>query len=146
MESNSVNSSLEISENSKDFLMESAKWARFISIVSFVGLGIISLIGVLFLFSIIPIETNKSEMNQMMPPVIGVLYLLMAVLYFFPTMYLFRFATSIHTALSQPESNTLELGFENLKSLFRFIGILTIIVLSFYVLAILMIVIITVFK
>jgi hypothetical protein len=146
MESNTVNTSLEISENSKEFLMESAKWARFLAIVSFVGLGIIVLVGVLFLFSIIPMTSSNSEAAQFMPPIVGVLYLLMAVLYFFPTMYLYRFATSIQKALSESESNSLELGFENLKSLFRFIGILTIIVLSFYVLTILLMVVAVILK
>jgi hypothetical protein len=56
----------------------------------------------------------------------------MAVLYYFPTQYLYNFAVKMKLAIQNSQQNNLEDGFENLKSLFKFTGILMIVVLSIY--------------
>jgi hypothetical protein len=48
-----------------------------------------------------------------------------------------RFATACGEAIEKFNDDTLEEGIENLKSLFRFTGILTIIILSLYAVGIL---------
>jgi hypothetical protein len=65
---------------------------------------------------------------------VGGVYLVFSVIYFFPGMYLLRFSNKTRDAIDHLDENDLEEGLENLKSLFRFTGILTIVVLSLYVL------------
>ena len=64
-----------------------------------------------------------------------VIFLVLAAVYFFPILFLFRF--SKHTAHAVHTLNTHELhkAFQNLKSYFVFLGVLIIIVLSFYIVA-----------
>jgi len=59
----------------------------------------------------------------------------MAVLWFIPNLYLFRFASKIQQAVRLSESLQVGEGLKNLKSYFKFLGILFIIVLCFYALA-----------
>jgi uncharacterized oligopeptide transporter (OPT) family protein len=68
--------------------------------------------------------------------VITIVYLILAALYFFPVYYLYQFSTRMKTALSTKKDDTLADAFEVLKSHYKFIGVLTVIVLSLYVLGI----------
>lgn len=120
---------LKISDDAKSFILETAKWAKFLSIVGFVFLGFMVL-GAFFMFvagSTIP-GLGASGAG------IGIVYLLMAVLYFFPTYYLLNFANKIKVGLLNTNQNDLDDGFENLKSTFKFMGILMIVVLGIYAL------------
>src|SRR5690606_31016392 len=64
-----------------------------------------------------------------------VFYILMAVLYFFPIYYLFQFSAKMKAALAQRNSVLLEQAFENMKSHYKFMGILMIVLLGFYAIA-----------
>ena len=68
--------------------------------------------------------------------IIGPMYLLMALLYFFPSRYLYIFSSNVNTALFSNDQDALSAGFENLKSNFKFWGILMICMIGFYILAI----------
>jgi hypothetical protein len=128
----SNNKSLKLTENSLIFMTEVVKWAKFLAICSFVGLGIMVLFGAGMI--ILQFEGLGKGLQVV---VMGIFYILMAALYFFPAMYLYRFATASSEAIAKINDDFLEEGIENLKSLFRFTGILTIIILSFYAIGIL---------
>jgi len=64
-----------------------------------------------------------------------IVYLSFGVLYFFPCLFLFRFANNMIVALNSNEQITLNRSFQNLKIMFRYVGILTIIVLALYIIA-----------
>jgi hypothetical protein len=123
----SNNKTLKLTENSLIFMTEVVKWAKFLAICSFVGLGIMVLFGAGMI--ILQFEGLGTGIQVV---VMGIFYILMAGLYFFPAMYLYRFATASAEAIEKLNDDIFEDGIENLKSLFRFTGILTIIVLSLY--------------
>ncbi|MCU0385065.1 MAG: DUF5362 family protein [Flavihumibacter sp.] len=128
---------LQIDELSNSYLKETAKWAKFLSILGFIGCGLIVLIGLgmTFLFS----SFNSPELAGpvgMYSSGLSLVYIALAALYFFPCLYLYRFAAGMQAALQAGEPVQLQTSFRNLKSCFRFIGILTIILMSIYLLAI----------
>lgn len=123
------NHSLELTQISQNYLLETSKWAKFLSIISFISLGLIGLVGLV-------VTIMSAITNQIGLTIVGVIYLILPVLYFFPTFYLFRFSVRLKAAIEQSDAMVLEEGFENLKSLFKFVGVFTIVVLSMYVLAI----------
>lgn len=127
-------SDLSLTTGAKMFLKESASWTRFISIVGFVFLGLIVLIA-LFAGSILGAAMEASGMAMMGGAFLTILYLAIAVLYFFPIYYLFQFSAKMKAALRDQSSALLEQAFSNLKSHYKFMGILLIIVLAFYALA-----------
>jgi hypothetical protein len=132
---------LKLTENSLIFMTEVVKWAKFLAICSFVGLGIMVLFGLGMI-----ILQFQGLGNAIQAVVMGIFYILMAALYFFPALYLYRFATACGEAIKKLNDDIFEEGIENLKSLFRFTGILTIIILSLYAIGILSLIVVLLFK
>jgi len=130
-----------VTEAAWTYLTEIAKWARFLAIVGFIFLVVLVIIA-LFMGSIMGATMSEIDdeaagaMGALMGGGMTALYLLMAALYFFPTWYLYRFATRTKQALASSDSELLAGGLEQLKSCFKFMGILMIIVLAFYALGI----------
>ena len=125
------NSDLVISTQSKNFLKYAAKWASFLAIVGFLTLGLLVLIGIVMLL----IGSQVSGVLGGAPiALFSVIYIGMAVLYFFPIYYLFLFGQKIKKAVKSTNQNELDAGFENLKSCFKFLGIFTLVILSLYIL------------
>lgn len=130
---------LTIDPQSKRFLSETAKWGKFLSILGFIGCAFIAIAGIITAIGLGKESQSYNEFGgspfAMLGPALAVVLLLMALLYFIPCLYLFRFSGQMSVALSADDQAALNKAFENLKSVFKFIGILTIIVLSFYILA-----------
>lgn len=119
-------------------LANTARWARFLAIVGFVMCGLM----VLMAFSVGSIMNMVGQQSpsimftsSFMSGFVIVIYLLVALLYFFPCLYLFRFARKTQIALQQQNQQELDASFRNMERFFRFVGILTVIMLVFYALA-----------
>ncbi|WP_205860272.1 DUF5362 family protein [Polaribacter sp. 20A6] len=125
---------LTITNASKNFLKETAKWAKFLSIIGFI------LIAIMLVFAVFAttIFELASKMKPGMPESLGltmtVTYLVLAIIYFFPVYYLLQFSNKMKTALSTKNDETLAKAFEMLKSHYKFIGVFTIITMSLYAL------------
>jgi len=137
---------LTIDANSKTHLGEAARWAKFLAVVGFVVCALIVLIGI-FAGSFMGMMGSRyggedfGDANMSIAglgPMLSVLYIGIAFLYFFPCLFLFRFATHMKKALAGGEQETLNKSFQNLKIMFRFVGILTIIILTIYAIILLM--------
>jgi membrane protein YqaA with SNARE-associated domain len=126
---------LKLNNHSIGFLKETAKWANFLAIMGFIGIGLMVVLA-FFMGTVLSSLPNASFL-PITGPIMTVLYLLMAVLYFFPVLYLYRFADKMKAALARKEEAVLTDAFMNLKSHYKFIGVLTIVMLSFYALGIL---------
>ncbi|MGV6860224.1 MAG: DUF5362 family protein [Putridiphycobacter sp.] len=132
LDSNSSQNELQLNSQMKNDLLTSAKWGKFLSIVGFIGLGLM-LLGAISVFSV---GSNVRSPFGPNPAIIGVTYLIFVILYFFPIYYLFQFSAKIKEAVSGNNSLSLQEGFNFLAKQYKFVGILTIVVLSIYVLAI----------
>jgi hypothetical protein len=130
---------LTIDPDSKSHLAESARWAKFLAIVGFVFCGLVAIFGI-FAGSIISAMSPYRDLNEPtfdstgLGIFLSILYVGIAVLCFFPYLFLFRHATNMKNALGTNNQETLIKSFQNLKVMFRYVGILTIIVLSIYLL------------
>ncbi|MGJ8761964.1 MAG: DUF5362 family protein [Polaribacter sp.] len=127
---------LTITKASKNFLKETAKWAKFLSIIGFI------LIAIMLVFAVFAttIFELAGKMQPGMPASLGltmtVTYLVLAIIYFFPVYYLLQFSNKMKTALFTKNDETLAKAFEMLKSHYKFIGVFTIITMSLYALLI----------
>jgi hypothetical protein len=135
---------MSIDQAGRAHLSEAARWAKFLSIIGFIVCGLVVLIGVFFgsFFSTLMGQYERSGQYNEFPTAssglgatVAVLYIIIALIYFFPCLFLFRFATKMKTALASNDQETLNISFQNLKATFRFIGILTLIMLVFWALA-----------
>ncbi len=128
---------------SRAHLSEAARWAKFLAIFGFIMCGLVVIIGIFFgtfmsTFSASPYGNeyeSRSSFGGSLGVVMAVLYIGIAILYFFPCLFLLRFANHMKNALNTNEQLTLNSSFQNLKIMFRYVGILTIVLISFYALA-----------
>jgi hypothetical protein len=126
---------LRVNNHAVEFLREAAKWTGFLAIIGFIGIGLM-VIGALFFGTIL---ASLGGAGAGLGGAVGggfitVIYLLVAALYFFPVYYMYKFSVNMKRALQMNDEDTLTKAFEYLKSHYKFIGILTIVLLSFYLL------------
>lgn len=62
----------------------------------------------------------------------SMIYVMIAVIYIFPVLFLYRFSINLKISLRESKQENLSIAFLNLRSLFRFMGIATIVVISLY--------------
>ncbi len=130
--------SFQVTNKAKGFLATTAFWGKIVSIAGFILTAIIVLaaMGMLFMGSAF------SQFSEQMGDLGGLgafggvgiafVYILGALFYFFPSLYLFNFSQKTQAAIRNSDSLELENAFENLKSLYKFIGIWTVIILGIY--------------
>lgn len=126
---------LTLDKESLTYLEETRRWANFLAVMGFIGLGLLVLIG-LFMGTFM-----GAMMSQAGSPVpmqfFSIWFFAIALIYFFPILYLYRFARNLKIAIHEMNQEKLNSSLSNLKSLFKFMGIVTIIVLSIYVIILL---------
>lgn len=130
-----------ISEISKNFLRETAKWAYFLGILGFIFVGFMVLGSFSFGSLLSSLGPAAAGLGNFPGSAFTAIYLLMAAFYFFPAYYLFNFGKKTKQAFAENNNLLLEDAFKNLKSHYKFIGILVIILLSIYALTIIGIII-----
>lgn len=140
----SVEKSLIMSPEAKSFLLTTARWSGFIAIVGFAMIGIMVIVSVAAFF-ISPLigEFQDFQMFQYMPMpfyFLGLLYLIMAAIYFFPYYFLYVFSKKVKAGLMKNDQVSMDEGLKNLKRLAKFVGIVTIISLALMLLIIPMII------
>ncbi len=121
---------MEINTSAKYTFISAAKWAKFISIYGFICCGICALFALLLIiagFSMPPFDVFSGISTFLM----GVFYLIVAVIPLFPSIFLMRFAKKIKKALEIEDSEMFAKGVDGLDSYFKFTGVLYIISIVF---------------
>jgi hypothetical protein len=143
MEQTSSLFSLSIDPITKAHLADAARWARFLAICGFVLLGLMLLFGIFMMIgmsseissSISQEYGNNSMFGAMGMGVFVLGWIISALIIFFPLLYLLRFANRMRASLNGNDQQELNNSFQNLKAYFKYLGIITIIVLAFYAIA-----------
>ena len=122
---------MELNDQSNKFLFEIAKWATFLSIVGFISIGFMIILS----FSIGTILSQIPENNiGVSPQFFSFFYLIFAGIYFIPVYYLFQFGSKTKKALINNDADLLTFGLKKLKSHYKFLGIVTIIMVGLNIL------------
>lgn len=132
-----------LDERSKAYLLETTRWTKFLAIMGFILIGLM-VVGSLFLFAFgaSMSSTYSSGMSGFgglggyMGIGMGLLYLLIAAFYLFPIISLFKFSTNMKLGINTNNAELITEAFRHQKNLYKFIGILTIIVIVLYLLII----------
>ena len=122
-----------ISNTSKSYLLECTRWSLFFVVLGFIFIGLM----VIGAFALVAVGASGSSYQSEQFFLIGVVYLVLAILFIFPILYLLKFSSKMKAGLNQSNNKEIEVGFGALKSLFRFMGIMTIVIISIYILIIL---------
>ncbi|MDG1929829.1 MAG: DUF5362 family protein [Flavobacteriaceae bacterium] len=132
-----MNSELKLTSTGISYLNQARKWTHFLAILGFIGTGIIVIVA-LFLSSILAMFSGMdssygvSDIGAIGTGTVTVFYLVLAIIYFFLSLYLYRFSIRIKAAVHEQNSTLLEDGLKNLKSYWKLTGVLTAVMLSIY--------------
>lgn len=121
-----------VSERALDSLKATRPWVKFLAIMGFIFTGLMILIGLIFglVGAALPAE---SGISGSFGRVLGIAYLVLAILYLMPCLYLIRYARAIQ-AIPGTGQAAFEDALKNQKSFWKFMGIMMVVVLCLYVL------------
>jgi hypothetical protein len=121
-----------INNEIKEHLIEASKWAKFLAIMGYIAIGIMMLAAIFMVAVGMPFGGEYAG-GRIQTSLIAFIYIIGAVIYIFPTNFLYKSSVSIRQGIESNDQASLTSGFENMKSLYKFIGIFTIVILSFYI-------------
>jgi hypothetical protein len=111
-------------------LKETAMWAKIISIAGFIMSSLIFIMAI-FAGALLEQMTGKRYGNNVsttgMAASVGIFYGLIGIVFFISSLFQFRFASKLKTALLNNDQEMLNLSLQNLRSYYRITGVLTII-------------------
>ena len=125
-----------LTETMIKYLKQASPWIRFIGILSFIGCGLMGLIGIGVMIAI-PFITGFSNIyTGILGSALGMIYIIIGVIMFFPARFTYYYGTSIRNFIQSNSEQDLEAAFKNNKSLWKFYGILCIVYIAFLPIAI----------
>jgi|SRR5450432_254836 len=129
---------LHLDQSSINYLNEAARWCRFLSIIGFIYCGLMVIFGIFFgtiMTMMMPAMGNETAvLSGVAGGLLGVGVIVVSLVLFFPAYFLFSFSSKMRRAIRTNDQPVLSESLKNLKSFFKFQGILVIIGLSFYIL------------
>ena len=137
LDGNYATSNNGLSDEAKSYLKESAKWAKFLSIIAFIGIGFIALVGLFFgtfMSAMTGLSGDEAAMAAIPTTFITIFYLGLAGVMIIPTLNHYRFAVKTQRALRKDDEPLLTEALGNLKSYYKFYGLLTAILVGIYAL------------
>lgn len=135
VDSDMANSGNGMDNDVNNSLQSAAKWGKFLAITGFVGIGIIVVMAIFagsLLTAFMQNAQGFSESGVIGSGAITFFYLALAAIYFFPVLFLYNFSTKTLSSIKRNDIYEMRTAAHNLKKLFQYMGIMTIILLSLY--------------
>ena len=130
-----------VSNNAKYTLLSISKWVKFMSIVGIVMAALLVLFGIVIIgvggtaFSKFS-NDDFGGAGTAFGAFVGVIYIIIAAIYLYPIIKMLNYANKMKKAVTYNRQDYYENALNNFKSGVTFMGVLTIIGLAFYALAI----------
>lgn len=130
----------QLTSESIAFLVKAAKWGKFMAILGFIVTGLLLGSGVLMSFVLNTVQDEMIPLNTPFPPfVLSVFYILIAGIYIIPVIFLNSFCNNVIKGVNFSSTEYLTKSLKNLKNLFVFIGVSTVVVLTIYLIVLIII-------
>lgn len=136
---NVLSGNLQVDDIASAHLRETAKWAKFLSILGFIVSALLVVFG-LFAGSILTNFNKMGDPSGVGAKVIGagmlsVIYIIIAAIYIMLSLFLYRFATRMQATLQNNDQQQFNDALNNLRLVYKITGIIVVIYLCFLVLA-----------
>ena len=122
-----------VSESMLGSLKATRPWVKFIAIVWFVGVAFMVLFGAAMITGIYR-GFSMPGMPAFFGTVLGIFYIVMALVYVMPALHLYRYAKAIAGVQSAATMAGFEDALKQQRSFWKYFGIFIIVVLALYVL------------
>lgn len=106
-------------------MTQTRPWVLFLGILGFIGAGLMVLAGLGMLIA-------GSAMGAGEMGALSIIYIVMAIIYIFPSLYLYRYAGSIKMLMSGYGVHALEEALNHQKSFWKLVGIVTAVCMVLY--------------
>jgi MFS family permease len=123
---------IEIGEDTLEILNSTRKWTMLLSIFGFIGIGVLLGAGVVTGLFLTVFNTSGTTVG-FPESIVFVAVIIVALIYFFPVLYLFRFSKNTSEAVRTYDKGKLHEAFRNLRAYYLYVGILVIVILSVYI-------------
>jgi len=130
-----------LTENMLVYLKGASPWLRFIGILGFIGSAVTALWGIIvmlfvpsinqFWYQIPGTEGFNASFGAMFGGTVGILCIIGGVVFFIPSLFIYRFGERTSSYLRSGVDRDLELALKNNKALWKYLGILCIIEIAF---------------
>lgn len=128
------NFELRLNDRLQKLLRTSCRWAFIIAITGFIASGLLLFFGMFMLIFFNDVGTID-QYGGIPAYVLSIIYIVVAVITFLPTLYLYSFSRRMAEALREKNTEDLTIAFSKLKSYFKFIGITILIIIGLYIIA-----------
>jgi hypothetical protein len=118
-----------------DMLRATRPWVRLFSILIFLGAALMLLVAVIMIIGAVAVSTRAGAAG-VAPLIMAVFFVAGALLYLMPAVYLSRYASKIAELDAMKREDVLEQAMEAQKSFWKFIGILTAIMICLQLLGV----------
>jgi small-conductance mechanosensitive channel len=123
-----------LTETAQYYLHQTSKWTKFLAIMGFIGAAFMALLGLVLSAGMSAISAFSSAFPAPFGLLMGFFYIVIAVFYFIASLYLYNFGEKVKSGVLFKDALQIEEGFGKLKSLFKMVGITTIVFLVLYAL------------
>ena len=134
---------LTLAQEDRNNIDVTCRWAKFLAILGFVGIGLFLLWMVALVLAItvakVSIPGNYNAVAVLSMIIMGVIL----IVYFFPVFYLFNFASKGKTAMKYGHAPSMKDAFRNLRICMKFVVLMSIALMAFYVVLIVVMIIVS---
>lgn len=113
-----------------EHLRATKPWVRFMSVIMFISVGLMFLLGAAMMLMPSPAGMRSVGFG----PIVGIIYFIIGAFYLVPGYFLHQYASSIQDFLNGGGDSAMENALGSQKSFWRFVGILTLVVICLYAL------------
>ena len=121
---------LVITEAGKKDVLTTAKWSKFYAVLSFIGVAICVLMGILLLVSGHFMAKIQPDLSAAMLAPLGLVYIIIGGVLVMPALYLLQFSQKAEQAIAESNTEMMEQALNRMKSYWKFMGIFTIVMLA----------------
>ncbi|MDR6783211.1 hypothetical protein ABIE26_000301 [Pedobacter africanus] len=131
---------LVVTEEIRSYIYETAKWTRFLSIVGLVFSAFLALMAFSAngLIEGLATAAPSSPLVQLGTTFLTVYFLCISLMLFYPSFLLFKYSNAANTAVLYADQENFTVAMKKMKSVFKFWGIVTIVILALNVISVLL--------
>lgn len=131
---------LVVTEEIRSYIYETAKWTRFLSVVGLVFSAFLALMAFSAngLIEGMATVAPNSPLVQLGSTFLTVYFLCISLMLFYPSFLLFKYSNAANTAVLYADQENFTVAMKKMKSVFKFWGIVTIVVLALNVISVLL--------
>lgn len=123
----------QLTAESISYLLQAAKWGKFLAILGFIVAGLMAIAGILMSFVLNSLTDEMAPLDMPFSPVVlSFIYIILAGIYLIPVIFLNSFSNHAIKAVNSSDTEKLTSSLKNLKNLFVFVGITTIVFIALY--------------